>query len=76
MRITKSCERAGHVEKADATVHTGGLLRSVCARCGAPLALKIGGWKVVAPQEASATAFPNDRRKGKRGTVFNRTISP
>jgi hypothetical protein len=76
MRITKSCERAGHVEKPDATVHTGGVLRSICARCGVPVALKIGGWKAIAQQPASAdgAAFSNDRRRGKRGTVFDRAI--
>lgn len=78
LRITKSCEGSGHVEKTEATVHTGGVLRSVCGRCGVPLALKVGGWKAIPPQ----TAIPDDavpvreRRQGRRGSVFDRAIAP
>lgn len=70
-----TCESAGHKEKSSATVHDGGLLRSVCERCGKPIALRIGGWKGLPPTKAEA-ALPlitEDRRKGPRGTIFDRS---
>ncbi len=73
----KSCDRNGHKEKPTATAHNGGTLRSVCARCGAPIALKIGGWKLIPANEieADAPAPTQERRKGERGTIFDRSPS-
>ena len=74
MLFRKSCEH-GHKPKAAATVHTGGGLRSICARCGAPLALKVGGWKSAPIADPAAGPPPGiaDRRKGPRGTRFDRS---
>lgn len=72
----KSCDRHGHKEKTTATTHDGGGLRSLCARCGAPIALKIGGWKAIPAEELKIAAPPvtHERRKGERGTIFDRSI--
>ncbi|MDB5687604.1 MAG: hypothetical protein JWR77_2193 [Rhizorhabdus sp.] len=72
----KSCERSGHKEKATATAHDGGGLRSVCARCGVPIALKIGGWKAIPAAELVTPAVAHERRKGDRGTLFDRSVRP